>query len=67
MKIQKDEHEIKVEKHPQPWPDSPLYEAIAPEGYKWAGDTWSIHGADMKDLRSRVKQTNLEETTEEDL
>lgn len=65
--IVKDGHVIAVERHPQPWPDKPLYEAKAPDGYKWSGDTWSIHGDDLKDLRARADETDLEAADDEDL
>lgn len=63
--ITKGAHRIEVERHPQPfgvW----LYEAVAPDGFKWAGDTWSIHGESLADLRQRVAHTNLEPAEEDE-
>ena len=65
MVIIKGEHKIVVEVHPQPFGEK-LYEAMAPKGFKWAGDTWSIHGADMDDLRNRVAHTDLEEADDDE-
>lgn len=65
--INKAGHLIQVETHPQPF-GYKLYEAMAPEGYKWAGDSWSIHGESLADLRARVAHTDLEPSCEgEDL
>lgn len=63
--IKKDDHTIEVETHPQPF-GYKLYEAMAPDGYKWAGDSWSIHGDSLADLRARVAQTDLESAGEDE-
>jgi len=65
--IKKAGHLIGVAIHPQPF-GIKLYEAMAPGGYRWAGDRWSIHGESLADLSQRVKYTDLEATAhDEDL
>jgi hypothetical protein len=63
--IKKAGHLIEVEIHPQPF-GYKLFEAMAPDGYKWAGDSWSIHGERMADLRARVEMTDLEEASDDE-
>jgi hypothetical protein len=63
--IRKDRHVLPVIKHLQPFGEY-LYEVEAPKGYKWSGDTWSIHGDSLSDLRERVKYTGLEEADDDE-
>lgn len=62
--FKKDGHLIQVEVHPQPF-GTKLYEAVAPDGYSWGGECWSIHGDSLADLKQRAAHTELVPTEDD--